>query len=44
MEELLTTNKNEHRFLVIDCRYEYEYQGKKKFIFIFSEIYEIFFH
>lgn len=25
---MLTTNKNEINFLIIDCRYEYEYNGK----------------
>ena len=27
MEELLTINKDNLSFLVIDCRYEYEYKG-----------------
>lgn len=27
MNELLTTNVNNHRFLVIDCRYAYEHKG-----------------
>lgn len=27
MNELLTSNVNHHEFLVIDCRYEYEYKG-----------------